>query len=96
MTQHLLELSARQGDSNAIAALMNHVLQPQGVTVEAQIIDRQLQLIFSSSRLLNQHTLVRFTRRGLERLGVTSIRAVTVTGKKIGEESECVNDHETV
>jgi hypothetical protein len=86
MTQTNLLEFAKQGDPDAIAELMNLALQPKGVTAETQIKERCLHVVLSSARILNQQTLVGFTRKGLANLGLESIRSVKVYGKKIGED----------
>jgi hypothetical protein len=86
MTQPNLLEFAKQGDPDAIAELMNLALQPKGVTAETQVKERCLHVFLSSTRILNQQTLVGFTRKGLANLGLESIRSVKVYGKKIGED----------
>ncbi len=87
MTQPNLLEFAKQGDPDAIATLMNLALQPKGVTAETQVKDECLYVFLSSARLLNQQTLVGFIRKGLANLGVKSIQAVKVYGKKAGEDT---------
>jgi hypothetical protein len=86
MTQPNLLEFAKQGNPDAIAELMNLALQPKGVTAETQVKERCLHVFLSSTRILNQQTLVGFTRKGLANLGLESIRSVKVYGKKIGED----------
>ncbi|MGA7936289.1 MAG: type IV pilin-like G/H family protein, partial [Kovacikia sp.] len=86
MTQPNLLESAKQGDPEAIATLMNLALQPKGVTAELQIVGKDLHVFLSSTRILNQQTLVSFTRKGLANLGLGVIQTVKVYGKKIGED----------
>ncbi|UBF26025.1 type IV pilin-like G/H family protein [Kovacikia minuta CCNUW1] len=86
MTQPNLLEFAKQGDPEAIATLMNLALQPKGVTAEAEIRNNCLHVFLSSTRLLNQQTLVSFTRKGLINLGLQSIQVVKVYGKKVGED----------
>lgn len=85
MTQpHLLEL-AKQGQPVAIAELMNLTLKPRGVTASTELYGNCLYIVFRSERLLNQETLVAFTRRGITDLGIRSVSLVKMYGHKIGE-----------
>lgn len=77
---------AKQGDPEAISTLMHLALESRGVTVQAVRIQNYLYISFISDRQLNQTTLVSFSRKGLEKLGVKSIQTVKVYGLKTGEE----------
>lgn len=85
MTQFNLVESAKQGDPQAIAALMNLALEPRGVTARTKLTDGCLYICLRSSYVLNQVPLVKFIRRGLAGLGVQSIQTVTIYGQKIGQ-----------
>jgi len=80
----LLEL-AKEGDPDAIAALMNRVLQPRGVTAKAVLQDRQLHILLEAEQVPNQSTLVEYVCQGVMGLGVKSIEAVTIYGRRLGE-----------
>lgn len=82
---NLLEL-AKQGEPNAIAALMNAVLSPKGITARAGMDEDCLCIFLESQKPLNQETLVTFIQKGLLELGNDSIRSVRAQGKRIGEE----------
>lgn len=82
---HLLAL-AKQGDPDAIAALMNSTLQARGVTAKVIRIEDYLHVSFSSPRTLNQKTLTEFTRRGLATLELAFLKAVKIYGLKTGED----------
>ncbi|MBE9013088.1 type IV pilin-like G/H family protein [Pseudanabaenaceae cyanobacterium LEGE 13415] len=83
---NLLEL-AKQGEPNAIAALMNAVLSPKGITARAGMDQDCLCIFLESQKPLNQETLVAFIQKGLLELGNDSIRLVRAQGKRIGEET---------
>ncbi len=83
---NLLEL-ARQGDANAIAALMNAVLEPKGITARASLENGCLSVFLESAKRLNQQTMMTFIRRGILELGTESIQTVKASGHKIGERS---------
>jgi hypothetical protein len=88
MTQtppNLLEL-AKQGNANAIAALMNRQLQPKGMTAKAALKDGCLQIMLESAQVPNQQALVAFIRKGITSLEVASIQRMKVYGRHIGEE----------
>lgn len=77
---------AKQGDPEAIAALMNLTLEPRGVTADVVRIQDCLHISFSSSRVLNKNTVIRFTRKGLKNLAAKPIHKVKLYGMKVGEE----------
>jgi Type IV pilin-like G and H, putative len=81
---NLLEL-ARQGDANAIAALMNAVLEPKGITAKANFENGCLSVFLESAKTLNQQTMMTFIHRGILELGTDSIQTVKAAGHKIGE-----------
>lgn len=83
---NLLEL-AKQGEPSAIAALMNAVLSPKGITARAGIEDDCLCISLESQKPLNQETLVAFIQKGLIELGNDSIRSVRAQGKRAGDEA---------
>ncbi|MBD1825416.1 hypothetical protein H6F51_23380 [Cyanobacteria bacterium FACHB-DQ100] len=82
---NLLEL-AKQGEPAAIAALMNAVLSPKGITAQAGLDEDCLWVCLESQKPLNQETLVTFIQKGLLELGNDSIRSVRAQAKKIGED----------
>ncbi len=85
MTQSNLLESAKQGDSHAIAALMNLTLEPRGITATTTLEAGCLQVVLSSTRILNQKTLVGFVQKGLQSLSVKAIQTVKICGQKVGE-----------
>ena len=86
MTQpNVLEL-ARQGDTQAIASLMNRHLHPKGINAQVAFQDTCLEVLVESAQVLNQHILVAFIRKGLTALGASSIKIVKVYGQQTGQE----------
>lgn len=85
MTSELTAL-ARQGDPSAIAALMNRSLKPKGITAKAVARHGCLQIQLESSQVPNQAALTQFVSKGLENLGVQSIRSVRLYGYQVGAE----------
>jgi signal peptidase I len=85
VTENLLQL-AKQGHPDAIAALMNRALQPQGMTATVGVIGDRLQVVLASERLPNQAAAVDYVRRGLLALGVLGISQVEVCGQQANQE----------
>jgi hypothetical protein len=82
---NLLEL-AKQGEPEAIAALMNVVLKPKGITARARFEGGVLCVFLEAPKPLNQDTLVTFIRKGLLELNNESIQAVRACGKRTNEQ----------
>ncbi|MEH1849745.1 MAG: hypothetical protein V7L25_33415 [Nostoc sp.] len=86
MTQpNILEL-AKQGDTQAIAFLMNRHLYPKGITAKVAFKDACLEVILESAQVPNQQILVAFIRKGLTALGAACIERVKVDGQQTGKE----------
>ena len=86
MSQPNLLQRAKQGDPDAIAALMNLTLQDKGVAATVVRIQDYLHISFTAANALNQATLTEFAQRGLERLEVESIQTVKLYGLKTNQE----------
>jgi hypothetical protein len=82
--ENLLELS-RQGDPEAIAALISRSLQPKGIRTEAEIDEDCLHLFLESNSVPAQAQLVPFIRNGMTSLGAESIRTVRIYGRQKGQ-----------
>ncbi|PAX59821.1 hypothetical protein [Brunnivagina elsteri] len=82
---NLLQL-AKQGDSKAIAALMNLTLQPKGITAKVALKDCYLQVMLESTQIPDQTTLVTFVSQGITSLESVYIERVKIYGKCLGEE----------
>ncbi|MBW4687411.1 MAG: hypothetical protein KME40_20440 [Komarekiella atlantica HA4396-MV6] len=86
MTQpNTLEL-AKQGDTQAIASLMNRHLQPKGITATVALQDACLQVMLESAQLMNQQALITFVHKGITGLGAASIERVEVYAYQTGEQ----------
>lgn len=70
---------ARQGNARAIAAVLNHWLQPKGITTTASRENAGLQLRLEAERVPNQKVLVVFVRKVFASLGISSIETVQVS-----------------
>ncbi|MEH2402958.1 hypothetical protein [Nostoc sp.] len=86
MTQPNILKLAKQGDTQAIASLMNRHLYPKGITAKVALKDACLEVILESAQVPNRQTLVAFIRKGLTGLGAASIERVKVYGQQTGEE----------
>lgn len=87
MTQpNLLEL-AKQGDEQAIASVMNHLLKDKGITAKAVRKDDCLMVILESAQAPEQTSSVEFIHKLMMKLGIESIKSVRVYGKQAGQPS---------
>lgn len=75
----ILEL-AKQGDSQAIVALMNRSLKPKGITAIANLEGEALRIVLQAAQLPHQSSLVAFVRKITQQIENTSIRSIKVCG----------------
>lgn len=94
MTTPPLSLSerARQGDVEAIAALMNRPLQPKGITADVEAWSDQLQIRLEADGTPNRSVLKQFAYRGLSNLGIASVNRVKLYGFRRGEQTPVWED----
>ncbi|HEY9762992.1 MAG TPA: hypothetical protein V6D07_10735 [Trichocoleus sp.] len=76
-----LEL-ARQGNPDAIAALINSQLQPKGITAQVAFEEGCLQIRLASEKALNQETLVPYIQQGVVALGAESINRIKISSQQ--------------
>lgn len=81
---HLLNL-AKQGNSVAIAALMNAVLNLQEIQAQVELEGHCLRVFLESTQTLNQEAIVTFVHKGLNRLCTEQIDTVVIHSQKTGE-----------
>ncbi|RCJ23160.1 hypothetical protein A6S26_00965 [Nostoc sp. ATCC 43529] len=87
MTQpNILEL-ARQGDPQAIASVINYLLQPKHITAKVVFKDDCLQITLESSQVPEQESSVTFIRKLITRLELSAIKYVKISGQRSGETS---------
>jgi hypothetical protein len=80
-----LKERAKQGDEKAIAAVLNHFFQPQGITAKATLKEGNLLLLLESAMVPDQDTLVPFIHQGLANLGINNINpTVKIGGRETG------------
>jgi hypothetical protein len=81
---NLTEL-AQQGNPEAIATLMNRLLQPKGITAQVKADLDRLQIRLESAHVPNQSALVKFVYSGLSKLNLASVRSVQMGGYQTGD-----------
>ncbi|MBE9109242.1 hypothetical protein IQ273_07415 [Nodosilinea sp. LEGE 07298] len=75
---------ARQGDPDAIAALMNRHLETQGITAHVAQQESTLQVNLEGAQIPNQADLVAFVKKGITGLDLAAVHHLTVSGKQVG------------
>lgn len=84
--QDILE-QAKQGNSQATAALINHHLQPKGITVKVSLTGKCLIVIAESEELPEQSLIVDFICKEITNLNIESIKQLVVRGQAKGNTS---------
>jgi hypothetical protein len=79
----VLEL-AQQGDTEAISALMNRHLKPQGVTAQIAKTQNTLQIMLEGLDLPDQKRMTAFVTQGIQKLGLGS--NVQIFGRQVGDQ----------
>jgi hypothetical protein len=77
---------AKQGNPDAIAALLNRNLAAQNITAKATLNDGCLHIMLEAAQPLVQSTLVAFIHNGLSKLNPAACRVVRVSGRAIADE----------
>ncbi|MEH2181873.1 hypothetical protein [Nostoc sp.] len=80
---NLLE-QAKQGDTQAIATLMNKALEPKGITVQVSIQDDSLTIIAESKEVPEQSFLVDYVHKTIAKLNLAKIKRVYIRGQVTG------------
>lgn len=75
---------ARAGNPKAIAALMNHSLQPKGITVKTALNGECLSVLLEAAQVPNQKEMVGWLKKGMINLGAPSIHTVKLYGRQTG------------
>jgi hypothetical protein len=86
MTQGNLLPLAKQGDVKSISSLINHSLNPKGITAKVALKEGCLQVMLESTQVPPQKVLFEFVRKGITSLDIASLQKVEVYGRKTGEE----------
>jgi len=87
MTQSSLLELARNGNPQAIASLMNQVLEPKGVVAKTQLEGSCLHIVFLSEHLLSQSAIASFVKNGLNALSPKTFQTIKLYAQKIGQDS---------
>ncbi len=77
---------AKQGDTGAIAALMNRSLQPKGITAKVSLKEHCLKVMLEASQVPEQQPLVEFVHKGITGLNVEAIKQLKIYGRELGED----------
>lgn len=80
---NLLEL-ARQGNTQALATLMNRQLQPKNINIKTSFANGCLLVIAESDEAPEQRVLVDFIRKGITNLKPEAIKQVVIQGRSNG------------
>ncbi len=75
---------ARQGNPDAIAALMNQHLQARGITAQVTQQGDALHVCLEATQALAQEELVAYIKKGITGLSLSHIHQLQVSGKQIG------------
>lgn len=86
MTQQNILAAAKQGNPQAISALINRQLQPQGITAKAKLIEGCLQILVESATMPPQNEIVPYVVKGVRGLQVAAIKALVISGRRSGED----------
>jgi RsiW-degrading membrane proteinase PrsW (M82 family) len=86
MTADNLLPLVKQGDPNAIAALMNRFFYSQGITAKVNLQAGCLQVILESQQVPDKTSALPFIRQELSTWQPAPVTTVQVYGRKIGEE----------
>ncbi|HEY9850502.1 MAG TPA: CapA family protein [Leptolyngbyaceae cyanobacterium] len=82
MTKQNVLTLAQQGDPDAIASLINQVIQKKGMTATAKAKGTCLHIVIVSDRVPEQTSCLRFVHDGMVRLNAKSVDSVRVYGRR--------------
>jgi hypothetical protein len=82
----ILEL-ARQGESRAIAGILNYLLRSRSIFVRTHWKDDCLQILLEANQTINQTPAVNLVRQVLTNLQSPKIERVQVYGRRLGHKS---------
>ena len=86
MTEQNILTAAKQGNPQAIAALINRHLQLKGITAKAKLTDDCLYILVEGSTAPQQGEIVAYVVKGVRGLQVTAIKALVISGRRSGED----------
>lgn len=86
MTQsNTIEL-AKQGNPQAIAALITHSLKARSIRAKANLKGECLRIMLESAQVPDKQAMAQFIHQNLNKLRPKSIKTVKIYGRQIGEE----------
>jgi hypothetical protein len=86
MTQQNSLQLAKQGNPNAIAALINRSLHAHGITAKVIRKDDCLRVLLKSNKVPDQNNSSNFIRNGILKLELSEINTLQVFGRQTGEQ----------
>jgi uncharacterized protein (DUF697 family) len=86
MSQPALEELAKQGDTNAIATLLNRLLEPKGITAKAAIKNDSLNVIVEAVEIPPKQECIAIISELVTSLKLEMIDTVTVYGRQPGDD----------
>ncbi|MGE5657629.1 MAG: CapA family protein [Actinomycetota bacterium] len=86
MSHQDILILAKQGDSRAIAFLINQALRNKGVVAKATRQDYHLHILLEAESLPAQDACLRVIENGLWRLQSPVLRSVTLYGRRMGQQ----------
>jgi len=86
MTQPSILDAAKQGNPQAIAALMNRSLNPKGIKVKTKLTTKTLHVALEAEHVPNQGALVAYVSKGIANLKIETIENLIVYGQSSGDE----------
>jgi len=78
---------AKQGDTQAITALINSHLQPKGISVKIVVRETCLQVMLESTEIPEKDSLTSFIQKGVAGLKIPFLETLRIYGKQIGANS---------
>ena len=93
--QNILHL-ARQGDPDAIAALMNRHLETQGITARVAKQESTLCVNLEAAQIPNQAELVAYVKKGVTGLELAAIDHLTVSCQQLGADTQAWSEDLTL
>ena len=78
MTQQHTEELDKQGDVNAIEALINELLEPNGIKAKVGLKDSCLYVACLSAQIPERQALVRCIAKRILRLGIKSLQSAKI------------------
>lgn len=75
---------ARQGDSRIIAALINRLIKPKGITAKVTTLRRCLHILLESPHRLNQNATTTFIHQLIEQLDVQAVEQIKIYARQTG------------